>query len=208
MKDSIKKYFENRLIEMSVAIPGDWDEYMETLGDISETIIEKNWKLILNKKFNKFDMEIRRQNNTFIVGYYIGSNNDKRFKIVLRIALYDVHKLPTNSSIKNLYSVVGVGVLKEFHGMGIATFMYKYLVNGLNLNLLGDELQYFGARKLWNRLSKELDIRVDVMDFNTFEVVKESVDLKHGKLDDEYNKEYWSSDYSKANIRFILRKIN
>jgi hypothetical protein len=87
--------------------------------------------------------------------------------------------------------------------------MYKYIVNHLGYTIIGDREQYFGARRLWARLSQSLDINVDLVDLSSKKIIDKNVTLHHGKYDEDYDEKLWSfeEDISKEHIRSILTTI-
>ena len=109
--------------------------------------------------------------------------------------------------IEKVLSAMTVAVVKELRNTGIALQVYKYIVNEMGYSIISDKDQYFGARKLWSKLSRETDVIVDVVDLKTFEIIARGVNIKHGKMNDEFDERFWSKTTNKENIRFILRKI-
>lgn len=101
-----------------------------------------------------------------------------------------------------------VRVLSEFRGNRIAAEMYRALVKVQNLNINSDTEQYFGARKLWARLSRQPDLKVTI--FDTLTGDKEDRIIKHGNANDAFDKTIWSDveeDYIAKNIRLILKDV-
>lgn len=47
---------------------------------------------------------------------------------------------------------------------------YKALVKVEKLNFITDAEQFFGARKLWTKLSREHDVITDIIDTNKCEI--------------------------------------
>ena len=85
--------------------------------------------------------------------------------------------------------------------------MYKFLVKKEGYIILGDEIQYFGARKLWAKLSKSLDVKVDIIDVDTNKYLEKDVILKHGSEDWEFDNRVWSYNVDKKHIRLLLKDI-
>ena len=108
---------------------------------------------------------------------------------------------------KNIYSVSGVVVHKDYQGQGIGKFLYLYLVNIEKFNILGDSIQYFGARKLWSNISKHSKLTVDLINIVNGDIIEHNVRLKHGDLDHEFDPRLWSYNMDKIDIRPLLRKI-
>lgn len=77
----------------------------------------------------------------------------------------------------------------------------------MNFVIMGDSQQYFGARKLWSKLSKSSDVIVDLVNIKTKKVLKKNITLHQGNSEEDFDKAVWSLDTSKENIRPILKKI-
>lgn len=103
---------------------------------------------------------------------------------------------------KKLMNVDGVKVKETSQGSGIALMTYKSIIKKQNIIIIGDEVQFFGARRLWSKLSREVDVRVDIIDLYSEKVLI----LKHDTDDWDFDKRVWSNgdlgDYSKINTNF------
>lgn len=109
---------------------------------------------------------------------------------------------------KNYKSVNLVQVSSKVYGSGIATELYKSLVK-CGVPLMSDTVQYFGARKLWAKLSKAPDVIVDVIDTKTCKN-ETGIKIYHGNVNDAFDETIWSDesrDYIAQNIRLILRDV-
>lgn len=210
------KSFDEWVNEMSIAKPGDWDEGVDFLGDMSEYIASKKWNLLKTFNFGGKTLELRQLRNSleFMLGNFhtktintkSGKEEKVNFLISAKISLTRI-KSVEKMEYKRVINVDGVFVTKELRGLGVALNIYKYLVNELHYNILGDENQYFGARKLWSRLSKELDVQVDLIDVETREIVEKNVILHHGNYDNDFDERLWNYKQDKKNVRSILTKI-
>jgi hypothetical protein len=85
--------------------------------------------------------------------------------------------------------------------------MYTYLVKNEKMIILGDEIQYFGARRLWAKLSKKLDLTVDIVDVSKGIYLERDVLIHHGLEDWEFDSRVWDYTTSKKHIRLILKEI-
>ena len=85
--------------------------------------------------------------------------------------------------------------------------MYKYFVKEKNYTIVGDSEQYYGARMLWAKLSKNLDLKVDIYNIKKNELLFTDVILHHGKYDSDFDERLWSYSKDKHNIRSILIDI-
>ena len=99
------------------------------------------------------------------------------------------------------------GVGTTLKRAGISTYMYKYFVKKLKYTIIGDTEQYFGARRLWSRLSKEIDVIVDIYDFKNDKVLEKNVILHHGNYNNDFDEKLWSYSKDKHFTRSILKDI-
>lgn len=212
------------LTEMPVAMNGDW-YYQECnfLGSKSLDFID-NWDYIDSFNYiENIELKLFQMKPTsniseieFVLGYEgidlnYSSEPILRFIMVARLSLLRNEKYESKLNIDNILQVCSIAVLEKYRKEGIAKKLYQYLVEN-NYNLLSDGDQYLGARRLWSRLSNNSDLIVDVVDIDKMQIIKHNVKLHHGKLNDEFDCEYYSQENSqdnnsKFNIRFLLRKV-
>lgn len=147
--------------------------------------------------------------DSYIIGEFkITSTEDEIFEVYLRIDLREHKSIAIDLGIhKRLMNVDGVKVNDDMYGLGLATAMYEYLVKNENIVILSDEIQYFGARRLWSRLSKRLDLTVDIVDISKGIYLEKDVIIKHGLEDWEYDERVWDYSTKKKDIRLILKEI-
>jgi hypothetical protein len=206
------------LTEQAIAMKGDWDEGVEKISTMSETMTIK-WSLLDNIEIpslgQTFEFRHLRNSLEFILGYWttetlqtkLGPETKPVFETIFKIGLTRYKSIEKKLNYKKLINVDGVAVLKGYAHNGISTIIYKYLINELNYTILGDSHQYFGARKLWARLSKELDLQVDIIDAKKKETLYTNVILHHGNYDEDFDKVLWDYTDSKEHLRSVLTKI-
>lgn len=214
--------FKDYLIEMSIAMLGDWNDGFANLTPISRIVTEKNWELLTNIQISGDNYQLRKLRNkeVYILGNFIEVFDDtltsdnlvSKFKVIFQINLGRDYKVETqlsriDASYKRIVNVNGVVVDESMQGKGIALTIYKWLVNEQNFVVMGDSQQYFGARKLWAKLSKNSDVIVDLVDIKRVKLVESNVKLHHGNHERDFDERLWSLDKSKKHIRPILRKI-
>lgn len=211
-----KEYDLDRIIEedeiireMAVAGYGDWKPSKDMVASMSTFILDKKWKYIDEQKHGHLIYRIYKQNATYIAGYYIeNEQGETKFEVDFEIKLSADDETKHIFKIsKQLMNVDKVLVQETTQGRGIATMMYKFLVMHEGFVILGDEIQFFGARRLWAKLSREIDVRVDIIDLHSEKVLEKDVILKHGTEDWDFDKRVWSYDFDKKYIRLILKEI-
>ena len=147
--------------------------------------------------YNRINTEIKLINNCdYILGYYALNN---QFKKVAKIYF---------NKIDNYYEVDTIYVSKDFRGSGIASKLYTYFAKNLNYSILSSDMQRFGARKLWSKLSKNPNLTINAIDFNNKEILENNIIINHGTKDEEFDNRFWSYNNDKKNIRFILKSTN
>lgn len=198
---------ESELKEMAIAGKGDWKPNVDMIEYKSSNVVKLKWKLVdtfIPK--NGIEMELRTLKNEYIVGRFIEEINE--FEIFLHMKMSEDKETASDFKIsKRLMNVDGVKVKETAQGSGIALMTYKSIIKKQNIIILGDEVQYFGARRLWAKLSKEVDVRVDIIDLHSETILEKDVILKHSTDDWDFDKRVWSYDFDKKYIRLLLKEI-
>jgi hypothetical protein len=203
--------FKKYINEMSITKKGDWTTSNDFIGEMRRDGLVK-YNLLYEQDNIKFYQ--LRNSLTFIVGFDTteiidtksGQETKENFKVIFKIQFTRVKKFE-KIGYNRMIKVNGVVTDSEYQRMGIAKQIYKTIVNELNYTIVGDEEQYFGTRKLWTRLSNEVDINVDIININSKEIIYSDVVLHHGKYDEDFDERVWSYGNEKKNIRPILTKI-
>lgn len=199
----------NMVSETSIAGYGDWEPSAEMLVTMSIFVLNKKWTFVNKIKIKTLEYSIYKLKDEFIMGNIItSSTGEQQFEIDLKIKLME-HKSTANdlNIHKRLMNVDGVKVNESVQGLGLATAMYTYLVKNEKMVILGDEIQYFGARRLWAKLSMKLDLTVDIVDVSKGIYLERDVLIHHGLEDWEFDDRIWDYTTSKKNIRLILKEI-
>jgi len=207
------KTFVELVLEHSRAMKGNWAESNYMLMPISEFGMQREYSKIGNLKLGGSVYELFESkivDNSYFLGTFqtksiktkLGDEKETKFEVIFAITFtkYDHYK-----SYGEVYNVDGVAV-KDF-SRGIATKMYEYFVKEKKFTIIGDEEQYFGARKLWSKLSKKLDLTVDLFDIKNDEIIEKNVVLHHGNYDEDFDKRLWSYKRDKINVRSILKEL-
>ena len=199
----------NMLSEMSIAGYGDWEPSAEMLVTMSIFVLNKKWTFVNKIKIKTLEYSIYKLKDEFIMGNIItSSTGEQQFEIDLKIKLMERKSTANDLNIhKRLMNVDGVKVNESVQGLGLATAMYTYLVKNEKMVILGDEIQYFGARRLWAKLSMKLDLTVDIVDVSKGIYLERDVLIHHGLEDWEFDDRIWDYTTSKKDIRLILKEI-
>lgn len=206
----LRNYLE-LIQEMSIAGYGDWEPSNEMVGTMSAHIIRTKWKELDTIKTKLGDVyKVHKLKDSYVIGEYKNTSveNEEIFEVYLRINLTEHKSTAIDLDIhRRLMNVDGVKVNDDKQGIGLATAMYNYLVKQESLVILSDETQYFGARKLWSRLSKSLDLIVDIVDISKGLYLEKDVKIHHGLEDYEFDTRVWDYTPIKKDIRLILKEI-
>jgi hypothetical protein len=213
------KQLQDILKENPDAAFGNWSGYGELFKkEITKDVFETNWDIIEQFEFQDQLLIIAKlsenKNETWLVGKFItidcpdSKTNKKKevFSSLLQATLNNHSEIGNLLSYKNLHQVMAIYINKENQAAGLATYFYKWLVNNYNYTILSDKLQYFGARRLWAKLSDSNQVNVDIIDINQLKIIEKNKILIHGKAEDSFDKTVWAR-YGKADIRFVLTKI-
>ena len=203
---NFRDFLEHDINEMAIAMKGDWSA-KEEMGSISKFVLNKDWEI----KDTIGDNELwkHKKTNAWVLGHFKEYENEEkeRFGIIFRIDFTNQKNIGNKFNLKKLYNVDEVGVHINNRGFGISTDMYRYFIKKHQYNIIGDQKQFFGARKLWSKLSKSLDLTVDIINISTNEILEENTIIYHGDLDHEFDDRVWSYGIDKKDIRLVLKDI-
>jgi hypothetical protein len=196
----------NNLDEMSVAGYGDWQENI-AVWKITAFVASTKYQDLHTFNINGTELKILKLkvDDYYVIGEYRSKNDIVEFYVYCTLELKHI---PDILDYTNIYNVDGVKVASNKQGYGFARYLYKYLVKQLHFTFLGDETQYFGARKLWAHLSKSSDIIVDIIDIAEPKLLQTDAVIHHGNEDWDFDLRIWSYDTDKKHIRLILKDIH
>lgn len=196
------------LQEMVIAGEGDWKPSSDMIqgGLLSPTVLKLYYKKLgtISTQGKTYQVYKIEQSDYYIAGNLIidQQSDDTKFEIDFTCKLKTDQEIPIDS--KRMYEVF---VNDNKRGLGISTSMYKFFIHKLNLTIVGDAIQFFGARKLWSRLSNDPTLEVDVYNLNTNEYIDHDIKLSHGDNNDDFDNSIYSDDLELEHIRLILSKL-
>jgi hypothetical protein len=197
-----------KLDEMNaIAAYGNWEIGETVIAYRAFTVVKTHYDQIGEVKIPEVGVKKVMKIKTsdfYIVGDFVSKGDESKFEEIFQITLVPTI-IPGHS--EKYMNVDGVKVPNVLRGLSIALEMYRFFVKDLKLNILGDEIQYFGARKLWARLSKNVDVIVDIIDIRDGKVLEANVKLHHGSDDWDFDERVWSYDVDKKDRRLILKEI-
>jgi ribosomal protein S18 acetylase RimI-like enzyme len=135
-----------KLNEMAIAGEGDWVDN-KAFGFITSKVLSLKYKFVdnLEIKNESFEMFVMGDNNKKVISIGKLRKDDGDTKLAV-IGSIELRKIPDIMDLHNVWNVDDVRVEEKFQGQGIAKSLYLYLVKTLKMTILGDEVQYFGAR--------------------------------------------------------------
>jgi hypothetical protein len=186
---------------MPYAEQGNWiGEDEVVLPSKSKDYILSTHEKVDTLQVNDENYEIYKLNDSTDESIYlIGNFRDNLFDVVGYIML---SKQKDFLIYSNVWKVDGVKVVPLQRGAEIAKSLYIYLTRTMNMSILGDSVQYFGARRLWASISKMKELKVDIIENNY--ILEEDVILYHGLEDDDFDDRVWSLDTEKLSTKIIL----
>jgi hypothetical protein len=148
---SYSEFKEDKLNEMAIAAWGDWCKNIK-ITNTTETVMKLKYNYLcevfvpsIDKTFDLYELNSGNEKHLKLGKFDIISDGSKQF---ISIAVMTLSKVPNMLNITNIWNVDGVKVVDSHQGEGIAVSLYLSLINKLKMTILGDEIQYFGARKL------------------------------------------------------------
>lgn len=208
-KEFLDRSLKNKLMqEMALASKGDFPiSYSRT--EITETVMMLKYKKIKSVSLSD-SQEYEIWSYPSVNKYVLGKWGVSKKTSEVCFASYAEIDLRKETLLGKVYDAIElVRVSPDVFGRGIGTKMYLALVKDEKLNIISDTEQYFGARKLWARLSKTPTVRVDLLDTNTGQTQK-NAKLNHGSKDFEFDKRVWGymeDECIAQNMRMILKDI-
>lgn len=200
------KLKELKLNENAIAVFGDWQLDELTVSYISKIGVDRYYEFVSDVVLPIGKKKLYKLNSShfYIVGDFVTKQEETKFETIFEIDLKPT-SIPKHSN--QYMNVDGVKVPDKYKCRMIALSMYVHFVKQLGFKLLGDEYQYFGARRLWSKLSKLVDVQVDIVDITTGDYLEKNVVLHHGTDDWDFDERVWSYDVDKKDRRLILTDI-
>lgn len=202
------------IFENAIAGYGDWKHGDYTLGFLSLSGLERYYVHIADIKTALGVLEFYKisANHHYILGRKVskeiqtkrGIETETKLEVILKMTLTPVHYVG-----EDFLNVDEVEVKFNARCYGLALQMYRYFLKELKHQLMGDEYQFFGARKLWAKLSKLTDVTVDIIDISKDVYIEKNVIIHQGTDDWDYDHRVWGKDYSveKKDIRLIMKDL-
>lgn len=207
-----ESYFVH-LNESPVAVIGDWDGFKDNQSiHIAKRGFDKGlYEIIGESIYNNKKVYICREKrlpDDYFFGVFgkeqetSGKERDvfiafAQLKTIKRDDLKQMgYKNPIQTSKIEVFNSRLRGIGKSFYRWFI---MNKY-------TLISDMVQFDGARKLWDSLSRDTDIICDVIDDQERKVIKHNTRVNSGEEDWDFDTNIWDFSFDKAHIRMAIYK--
>lgn len=200
---------------------GDYHGGEFSVGSVSKSYLKKAYTLLsddvraADKKISIYYRDLPKE-IIVTAGYESMKHGQKlsageeRFVEVSCLKM-DKTDLTFDHYTKQMLQVTGVYTSDDYRGYGIGSRLYTDVCD-LGYLIVCDSLQYYGARKIWSRLSKSHDYAVDVVDSYEGKLIAEDVALHQGDDDEDFSEEFWSyygilnlRNPERIPIKFLLR---
>lgn len=190
--------WKKKVTEMSIAGRGDMDSI--ELEEFNAISFFKKYSYLCDMSTGNYQFKLYTDGHG---DFKVGLAEDDVFYAV---ASFRFDPMGTFSTYGNAYEESDIRVVNQLQGQGIAKRVYLYIIHDMHITIVGDQIQFHGARKLWTKLSNYDDIVADIVDLQTGEILHKNVTLHHGGEDD-FDARLWSRDQDMNHIRAVIRKI-
>jgi GNAT superfamily N-acetyltransferase len=191
---------------------GDYVGGKYSISSISKSYLTKKYRHIADLPIGakQLSMYVLETSVTvrMIVGFFDKKHGHELYKDEERfveIACLDMDVTDYAFYKTPMLAVTGVFTDEQYRGKGIGSRLYTETIK-LGYLVMCDDLQYYGARKIWARLSVSEDFVVDVVDRAEEKMVVAGVELHQGDSDDDFTEDFWSYYHDKTDLLFVLRR--
>lgn len=201
------KSFKDLLLETPQAIIDDWGGFKVSTTRISKRVIDKFWTVLeeaTDQGKPYLIIQSKENPNLYNLGA-MGHENEREVFIIIT-SLKILPRTHLKSLIKNPIQMSEVETMSGFKGQGFATLLYKWFLNK-DYTIISDNTQYNGARKLYDRLSKNHNIKADLFDDESKQFLKKDIDVDSGEEDWDFDSKLWSINADKSHLLICLRKV-
>ena len=195
-----------KLNESPVAVIDDWKGFETKDLRIGKKGMQIDWDLedTIKDKYNH-TLEIHSCGNKYVLGAW-GHEVDERRKEVF-VVIVQLEVIPRKDLQQMSYNkpiqMSKVETTKGFKDKGYGKLLYAWFIHN-NYTLISDMVQFNGARKLYDSLSREKLIIADIIDDQERKTLKHNIRVDSGKEDWDFDTDLWSYDFNKSHIRIAL----
>ena len=200
-----------KMYESPVYSPGNWEDgFKKPLNKtlmLQDYEIYKSKKLYLKDNLVNFVWLYNDTKKEIIIGFeYTDKMNAER---IVDVGYVDLLRDKSIEQIKKdyipLYQVSKIFIDKKYRKMGLGQLTYLSILEDLKFNIISDGIQFDGPKYIYSKFSHFKDIYCDIVDVKTKEIIKENYKIYYNPKEFwDFDKDIWSYDFNKHNIRIIL----
>ena len=213
--NAFREYVRQTLMnESPIAVVGDWDGFKDNKSiHIAKRGFDKGLYEIVGKTFYNNKPVIICREKRLPDLYFFGSfgketeSSGKERDVFIAFAQLKTLKRDDLKSQIGYNNPIQTSKIEVFDNRlkGIAKTFYKWFIDN-DYTLISDMVQYDGARKLWDSLSREPSIICDIIDDQRRSILKHNTRVESGEDFWDFDTKLWSYDFDKAHIRFAIYK--
>ena len=195
-----------------IALDDDWIFPERLLAVMSRLAVDQYWEDVASFNIQGYDyllLECRYQ-SSWRLGFF--DTDPMKGEVFKSFFFIRAEPIPWSRQLgyPAMLQVSKVGSDIDMRMSGVAKLVYCWIVHNKKVALLSDHFQYKGARRLWARLSRLDDVRIDLVDVSPKrKVVKaEGIRFTHDPNNEDFDPKLWSKalDVKKENLLFVLRE--
>jgi len=192
--------------EAPVAVIDDWKGFETKDLRIGKKGIQLDWNLedTLKDKYGH-TVQIYSCNNKYILGAWGHEETERKKEVFIVIVQLKITKRTDLKQMgyNNPIQMSKVETSKGFKDKGYGKLLYSWFIHN-HYTLISDMIQFNGARKLYDSLSREKLIIADIIDDQERKILKHNTSVESGLEDWDFDTELWSYDFDKSHIRIAL----
>lgn len=187
--------FKEYIGESPQAIINDWSGFRKKLNHLTKKELE-NWEM----KSEIGSLKVYKNKNKYILGQMITDI------FVVYTTLKVLERNDLKPFFKKPIQMSEVETDLKHRGNGYGRLMYKFILDS-GYDLISDNTQYNGARKIYDSLERDINIKADLFDDHKKEFIKRDIRVDSGEENWDFDTDIWSYDTEKSHILICLSKV-
>lgn len=196
------------LNESPVAVIDDWKGFETKDLRIGKKGMQLDWNLedTIKDKYGH-TIQIYSCDNKYILGAWGHEDDERKKEVFVVIVQLKITKRPdlTKMGYSNPIQMSKVETSKGFKDKGYGKLLYAWFIHN-DYTLISDMIQFSGARKLYDSLSREKSVIADVIDDQERKILKHDTRIDSGKEDWDFDTDIWDYSFDKSHIRIAVYK--
>lgn len=204
LKSLQEVYDEKKLNEMPIAVLGDWDGFKDNKSvHISKRGFDRGLYNELDSfMYDNHSFYVVKESKTYYLGTWGKEFDNDVFVVFVQLQVIERPDLK-QIGYKRAIQMSKVETSKNERFKGYASQLYFwFLIRGYVI--VSDSVQFDGARKIYDKLSRFSNIKADLVDVVERKILKTDVKIDSGIEDWDFDTDVWSYDFKKSDIRIVL----